>query len=96
VTFKRSRFAPIVKTQLDLFEREQAELLAHLPVLLERYNRTDRDTAEEAFGDYTDAIAAGAEMLEEMRDHYAATLADATGYAVRRRLPVLAPELDEV
>jgi hypothetical protein len=102
LNFGRSRFAAVVSAQINLFEREQASLLGELPVLLERYNRADRDAAEESFGDYTDAVAAAAEILEEMRDHYAATLDDAAAYvrafnkAVRRRLPVLAPELDEV
>jgi hypothetical protein len=98
--FGRSPFKDVVESQLDLFAREHAELLAHAQELLARYDRTGRDEAEEAFGDYADANGAAAEALEEMRDHYARTLEDPDGYvrafdkAVRRRWPALGQDLD--
>jgi len=98
---RRSRFAQLVDDQLDLFEREEAELLASLPELLERYNQTDRDEAEEAFGDYADAFDVVSERLEEMRDHYARSLDEPDAYirafnkAVRRRMPQIAHDFED-
>jgi hypothetical protein len=100
VIFRRSRFTPVVESQLDLFEREHHDLLALLEKLLDEYNRAERDEAEEAFGEYMDAHALAAELLEEMRDSYARTLDDPDEYVdvfkrvVRRRMPVTATELD--
>jgi hypothetical protein len=98
--FRRARFRDVVDAQLALFEREQVELIARIPVLLEEYNRAERDEAEEAFGEYMDAHALLAEILAEMRDTYARTLEDPDAYVaefnreVQRRMPVTATELD--
>jgi hypothetical protein len=98
--FRRSRFRDVVRTQLDLFERDEAALIARLPALREDYDRAERDGAEEAFGEYMDAHALLAEILGDMRDAYARTLEDPDDYVaefnrqVRRRLPVTAKELD--
>ena len=96
----RSRFKPIVASQLDLFARENAILLRRIADALDEYNRAERDEAEEHFGEYMDAHAVAAEILEEMRDHYARTLDDPDEYvetfnrAVQKRWPVTATELD--
>jgi hypothetical protein len=98
--FRRARFRQVVEAQLDLFEREQAELIARVPALLDEYNRAERDEAEEAFGEYMDAHALLAEILADMRDHYARTLDDPESYIaefnreVKKRMPVTATELD--
>ncbi len=98
--FRRSRFRDIVEAQLDLFEREHAELLERTQAALDEYNAAERDEAEEAFGTYMDLHALAAEILEEMRDHYARTLDDGDEYirvfnaGVRKRMPVTATELD--
>jgi hypothetical protein len=98
--FRRSRFRDVVRSQLDLFERDEAKLIARLPALLEQYDQADRDEAEEAFGEYMDAHALLAEILEDMRDTYARTLDDPDDYVaefnrqVKRRLPVTAKELE--
>jgi hypothetical protein len=98
--FGRSRYRRVADAQLDLFTREYAELLVRISDLRAAYDRTDRDDAEEAFGDYTDAQALAAEILEEMRDHYARNLDDADEYidafnhSVKRRFPAVAAELD--
>ena len=98
--FRRARFREVVEAQLELFEREQAELIARVPALLDEYNRAERDEAEEAFGEYMDAHALLAEILADMRDHYARTLDDPDAYAaefnreVKKRMPVTATELD--
>lgn len=98
--FGRSRYRPVADAQVDLFTREHAELLTRISDLQAAYNRADRDDAEEAFGDYTDAQALAAEILEEMRDHYARTIDDSDEYVeafnrvVKRRYPRIAAELD--
>lgn len=96
----RSRFKPIVASQLDLFARENAVLLKRISDSLDEYNRAERDEAEELFGEYMDAHAVAAEILEQMRDHYSRTLDDPDEYAdtfnraVQKRWPVTASELD--
>jgi hypothetical protein len=96
----RSRFKPIVASQLDLFARQNVDLLKRIADALDEYNRAERDDAEELFGEYMDAHAVAAEILEEMRDHYARPLDDPDEYvktfnrAVHKRWPVTATELD--
>jgi hypothetical protein len=95
-----SRFKSIVSSQLDLFARENDLLLKRIANSLAEYDRADRDDAEELFGEYMDAHAVAAEILEEMRDHYSRTLDDPDEYvevfnrAVQKRWPVTATELD--
>lgn len=95
-----SKFKGLVSSQLDLFARENADLLKRISDARDEYNRAERDEAEELFGEYMDAHAVAAEILEEMRDHYARTLDDPDEYvdvfnrAVQKRWPVTATELD--
>jgi hypothetical protein len=96
----RSRYKALADAQIDLFLREHADLVRRIDDLRDAYNRSERDDAEEAFGDYSDAHALAAEILEEMRDAYARTVDDSERYvdafnrAVKRRLPETAVELD--
>lgn len=96
----RSRFNPVVASQLDLFARQNDDLLKRIADSLAEYNAADRDEAEELFGEYMDAHAVAAEILEDMRDHYARTLDDPGEYVeafnagVKKRWPVTATELD--
>lgn len=93
--FRRARFGDLIARQLDLFERENAGDLVEARQLLERYHAAARDEAEERYGDYQDAVEAVEDLLEEMRDAYAATLdePEADRYArelaraVRQRFP---------
>ena len=95
-----SQFKKLVASQLDLFARENADLLKRISASLDEYNSAERDEAEELFGEYMDAHAVAAEILEEMRNHYARTLEDPEEYvsvfnrAVQKRWPVTATELD--
>ena len=100
--FRRRRFADLIARQLDLFEREHAEVIAEAQARLEAYNRAERDEAEELYGDYVDAVEAGTEILADMRWEYTRTLDDdATeeyeaefNRAVMKRLPRFGLEID--
>ena len=97
---RRSRFAGLVDSQLDLFVRENRDVIEEVAQRLEAYNRADRAEAEELYGDYVDAVETGTEILADMRDHYAATVDDPDDYirtfnrAVARRLPEYALEIE--
>ena|SRR5207245_851759 len=100
--FGRSRFAKLAETQLDLFLREHRDLVAEIDERLAAYNRADRSEAEELYGDYVDAVEAGAEVLAEMRDHFARTVDDADDYVaafnsvVAKRLPAYAAAVESL
>ena len=98
--FGRSRFTKLAETQLDLFLRDHRDVVAEVERRLDAYNRADRSEAEELYGDYVDAVETGAEILAEMRDHFAHTLDGPDEYvhafnrAVARRLPAYAGEVE--
>jgi hypothetical protein len=72
----RSRFADLVRRQLDLFEEENRGDLEEVRERLELYNAGDRDDAEELYGDYVLVVDAVIDALDHLRDRYAATLDD--------------------
>jgi hypothetical protein len=72
----RNRFADIVSTQLELFEREHGELVAACREARREWATAPRDEAEERYGDYDDRVEEMLETLAAMRDAYAATLDD--------------------
>jgi uncharacterized Ntn-hydrolase superfamily protein len=98
--FRRARFSAVIDTQLDLFVRDHQDVLDDLDTRLRAYNTTNRDQAEELYGDYVDAVETGTELLADVRDHYAASLDDPARYldefnrAVARRWPELAVEIE--
>ena len=99
--FRKRRFADLIARQLDLFEREHADVIAEAQARLDAYNRADREEAEELYGDYADAVETGTEILADMRWEYIRTLDDdaAEEYeaefnrAVARRLPPFGLEI---
>jgi hypothetical protein len=100
---RRRRFADVIDRQLDLFEREYAGLIREVENAEEVYDRTERDEAEERYGDYMDLVETATEVLAELRDNYAAALDDETSdeyenafnRAVLRRLPRFALEIED-
>ena len=100
--FRRPRFASVIATQLDLFERDQAYVIAEAHELLAAYNRAGRDEAEGLYGDYVDAVETGTELLADMRDAYAQTLPEGDddryekefNAAVAKRLAPFALEIE--
>ena len=73
--FGRSAFRNVISRQLDIFAVDEADgLLADVQEMKRLYDEADRDDAEEAYGDYVDAIDAVKDALADMRDRFAATL----------------------
>ena len=100
---RRRPFADLIERQLDLFERDQADLIAECGAAEEAYDRADRDEAEERYGDYVDLVETATEELAELRDAFARTLdedkaedyEEAFNRAVARRLPRFALEIGD-
>jgi hypothetical protein len=98
--FGRSRYTKVIDAQLELFVREHRDVIEEARQRLELYNGGGRTDAEELYGDYLDAVEAGTEILADMRDHYAATLDDADGYAaafnraVAKRIPEFSLQIE--
>jgi hypothetical protein len=72
--FRRRRFREVIERQLAFFEQDDAELLDDVDRALDKYDRAERDEAEELYGDYQLAIEAATDRLAELRDTYARTL----------------------
>ena len=84
IRLRRGRFADLVSRQLDLFATDEAALLDEAQQAGKAYTRADRDSSEEAFGDWQ-LIADGiGERLLDLRETYAATLDDDAGADYRR------------
>ena len=64
----------MIDRQLAFFAEDDGELLDDVDRALEKYDRADRDEAEELYGDYQLAIEAATDRLAELRDTYARTL----------------------
>jgi hypothetical protein len=100
--FRRGRFADVIARQLDLFEREHAELIREAETAEREYDRATRDVAEERYGDYLDVVETGTELLADLRDHFASTLDEdaadeyqaAFNRAVGKRLSRFALEIE--
>jgi hypothetical protein len=100
--FRRSRFTDVISRQLDLFIREEADLIRECDEAERAYNNAQRDEAEEKYGDYVDVVETGTELLADLRDHFAATLDEETSEvyeeefnrAVLKRLPRFALEIE--
>lgn len=75
--FRRSgRFDDLVRTQLDLFKEDEADLLAEAQTADDAWTHAGRDDAEELYGDYQLVVDAIADRLLDLRETYAATLAE--------------------
>jgi hypothetical protein len=100
---RRSRFADVIARQLDLFVRDNLELLDACEAAERAYDQAERDGAEERFGDYQELVEDGTEILAELRDNFASTLDEATAEeyeaafnrAVAKRLPRFGLEIED-
>ena len=92
----------MITRQLDLFVRDQLQLLEACDEAEQAYERAERDEAEERFGDYQDLVETGTEILADLRDNFASSLDDETAEeyeaefnrAVAKRLPRFALEIE--
>ena len=99
---RKGRFDDVISRQLDLFVRDNLELLDACDEAERAYDRSEREEAEERFGDYQDLVETGTEILADLRDHFASTLDEATAEeyeqafnrAVARRLPRFGLEIE--
>jgi hypothetical protein len=71
---RRRRFREVIERQLGFFVQDDSDLLDEVDRALEKYDRADRDEAEELYGDYQLAIETATDRLAELRDTYARTL----------------------
>ena len=76
--FRRDRLGELIRRQLDLFVEDEAELLREAETAERTYDDADRESAEEAYGDYQLVLEAIADALAELRDTYAAPLEGGT------------------
>jgi hypothetical protein len=91
----RGRFGEVIGRQLDLFVRDNLELLEACDAAERAYDRAGRGEGEERFGDYQELVEDGTEILADLRDNFASTLDDETAddyvdefnRAVVKRLP---------
>ena len=77
--FRRRRFRDVIERQLAFFQEDDGDLLVDVDRALEKYERADRDEAEELYGDYQLMIEAATDRLGEIRDTYARTLDEDAG-----------------
>jgi hypothetical protein len=98
----KRRFADLIARQLDLFVRDNLELLEACDEAELAYDRAGREEAEERFGDYQELVETGTELLADLRDNFASTLdeaaaeeyEDAFNRAVVKRLPRFGLEIE--
>jgi uncharacterized Ntn-hydrolase superfamily protein len=102
VRLGRSPFRDVINRQLDLFVRDHADVIEEVNTRFRLYSNAGREDAEELYGDYLDAVETGTELLADLRDNFAQTLAngDDERYladfdrAVAKRLPAYALEIE--
>jgi hypothetical protein len=100
---RRSRFAEVIARQLDLFVRDNLELLEACAAAELAYDRAERDEAEVRFGDYQELVEDGTEILAGLRDNFASTLDEETAAeyeeafnrAVEKQLPRFGLEIED-
>jgi hypothetical protein len=99
---RRDPFRDVIARQLDLFVEDDADLLEECREKARLYERAPREDAEEAYGDFSDAVETATEALADMRDRFARTLGeeaaeayeDAFNRTVRKRWPDLGLEIE--
>jgi len=102
VRFRRDPFGDVIARQLDLFVEDEADLLEECREKFRSYERAPREDAEQAYGDFVDAVETATEALADMRDRFGRTLdedaaeayEDAFNRAVRKRWPELGLEIE--
>ena len=99
---RRDPFRDVITRQLDLFVEDEADVLEECREKYRLYEEAAREDAEEAYGDFVDAVETATEALADMRDRFARTLdedaaevyGDSFNHAVRKRWPELGLEIE--
>ena len=99
---RRDPFRDVIARQLELFVQDEADLLEECRDTFRSYESAVREDAEEAYGDFVDAVESATEALADMRDRFGRTLGEnAAGTyeesfnrAVRKRWPELGLEIE--
>lgn len=99
----RGRFHDVIRRQLEIFAKDEAELLAEASEADAAWTEAPREESEELFGDYQLVVDAIGEQLYDVREGYAATLAEdavdvyraAFNAAAQKRFRRLASFLEE-
>jgi hypothetical protein len=102
VRFRRDPFGDVIARQLDLFVEDEADLLEECRDKYRAYKQAPREDAEEAYGDFVDAVETATEALADMRYRFRRTLdedgaeayEDAFNRAVQKRWPELGLEIE--
>ena len=100
---RKDRFSDVIARQLDLFVRDNLELLEACDEAERAYDQAERDGAAELYGDYQELVEDGTEILAGLRDNYASTLDEsaveeyeaAFNRAVVKRLPRFGLEIED-
>jgi hypothetical protein len=98
----RGRFADLIQRQLELFEDDQAALIADCEHAERAYDAADREEAEKRYSEYLDLVETGTEVQADLRDNFALTMdveaaeeyERAFNRAVAGRLPRFALEIE--
>jgi hypothetical protein len=101
--FRREPFRDVIQRQLELFQRDEAELISDAEEAERAYNRAPREEAEAYYEKYADLVETGTEALADLRDAYMRTLDEDTAEeyeaafnrAVKKRLPRFALEISD-
>ena len=99
---RRDPFRDVIARQLDLFVVDEADLLAECRDKFRSYEGAPREDAEEAYGDFVDAVETATEALADMRDRFGRTLdedaaetyEESFNRAVGKRWPDLGLEIE--
>ena len=99
---RRDPFRDVIARQLDLFVEDEADLLEECREKFRSYENAPREDAEEAYGDFVDAVETATEALADMRDRFARTLGEdaaetyegAFNRSVRKRWAELGLEIE--
>lgn len=93
----------MIRRQLDLFEHDEAELIAEVREAERAYDKAPREDSEAAYERLWDMVETGTELLAEIRDGYMRTLDEdmaeryeaAFNRAVKKRLPRFALQITD-
>jgi len=93
----------VIARQLDLFVRDNLELLEACDEAERAYDRAERDGAAKLYGDYQELVEDGTEILAGLRDNFASTLDEsaaeeyeaAFNRAVVKQLPRFGLEIED-